>query len=471
MKDKSLNQYFSFYILSIIVFFITMSWPQFLNLFRWCHDTYDFGIYSQSLSLMDWNNIDPQLTIYPYKKFRDHFDPILLLLAPLKFVFNTNHILLFVEYLAIVSSPLPFFYYYKKKASSIYLLVIPLVYLIWSKGTLSAISYPVHPTTWSIFGTSLLGYFLLKENKRAIILTLIFLCLFKEEFPFLFISLAGYYFWKKDYKFSFLLFILGILIISFIFFWLPIISPGDSSNHGKELLLSFFANPLSVLFHFKDFGLFKRFYEVPLPLIFLFLIARKNWRNIHLAPLFAVAPLFAIRLLSGRWAFHYMPPLIPLYLWSLMPVFEKQLFSKKSILVFLVIILALDLSYFKKSFNILFSLNDGPSCSLNKNRLESLKKVEAYLKENKEGHVLVMGNHTTNLSFRKNLYQMKAARTYTTSEPYTYLLYEKKTGSVYPFSRDSFDNLFDKLKSNNLTPIIDDEYVFFGKGIFLYDGR
>lgn len=196
--NKKLNQFH--YILFIpfailILLFPLRTWfSTHLNLI----DTYDFGIYYKAfVEIASFTDFNPYISFRNINIFADHFDPILY---PVSIIFGqiskSQTMLSLIEALFVI---LPGFVYINREKNLNFfkgLFVFGLIY--FSRGVLSALSYGVHPTTWSLLPIFFLINSICDKKDNHIIFWSIILCLFKEVFPFSIFALGLFYIINKE---------------------------------------------------------------------------------------------------------------------------------------------------------------------------------------------------------------------------------------------------------------------------------
>lgn len=280
---------------------------------------WDLGIYHQALSALSrFDDLNPYISMRMVYVFQDHFDIILLLIAPLIKVWNTAVTLIVLDQFFTFLGLLPILLITEKFLienpsihRSFFRFVVLSTYLfndfLWS-----AIYFPSHPTHWAMAFISWICYFIYYHRFGVgfwISVVLLFSC--KEEFPFLFlpitIILAHH---KKYYQASIMTFI-GFVWIAVILLrpiWL-----GPVSEYSSFLSL-FFQSPAE---YFSKF--FQTIFTIEFALPFLILISYfsfpvKRYLNYYI--LLALLP-FLLRsfcLKSTAFEYHYSAIFIPIIL-------------------------------------------------------------------------------------------------------------------------------------------------------------
>ncbi len=171
---------------------------------RFQTDAVDLAIFDQPL----WHYSrfeSPRSTIkynqYPGEHILgDHFHPTLALLSPFYWIWSDVRMLLIAQAIISVLSVWPIYQIAKMKIGSrIFPLALSFSHLTFI-GLQTAIDYDFHETTLSILPFSFAAYFLLKNNYRLYLLSLLFAIFTKEDMP-LFVAMLGLFAVLKLRKF------------------------------------------------------------------------------------------------------------------------------------------------------------------------------------------------------------------------------------------------------------------------------
>jgi hypothetical protein len=289
------------------LFFILGCWG-YLTLNQHRLGIFDYAIYYQSLvELSTFKSFNPYITLRDVFIFADHFDPILIVVAPLVRLLNYHPLAPFLIELSFVFSALWLVIALNPQLSSTHKLAA-VVIILFSKPVLMALQFPVHPSTWTAPLLILISYFISKLNTRGVYTASLGLMLFKEVFALGIVGLSFYYLYRKRTGAFILFFLTGAF---FIFFelYLRKLLVGPTLDYSLELRYLIFNDPLALASQ-----LFSAFFSAPFwfvyaPFCLTFLWALKSQieRNneVLLATLFFITPLLFIHLLAGKLDHHY----------------------------------------------------------------------------------------------------------------------------------------------------------------------
>lgn len=137
-----------------IALFASRAW---LSVLRYCAEHYDFGIYVQAIARFSLREFNPWLSARGVHVFNDHFDPILLVAAVFR-VFAPAHIAgLLTEHLFVLGALVPVLWLWRRgDLGGLEATTLGAV-LLFSVGTIDAVLFPIHPTTWTILPAVLIG--------------------------------------------------------------------------------------------------------------------------------------------------------------------------------------------------------------------------------------------------------------------------------------------------------------------------
>jgi len=251
-------------VLTIVFFLIISSVYAVMSLVKHSHyETFaDLGIFNQGIwqfSRFEW----PIITFHLNKPFLgDHFDPILIVLAPFYWIYSSEKTLLFLQPFIILSAIIPLYLISYRLTKSIlfsfsiliaYSFYLPLQYTIF---------YDFHDIVFVPPLFAWVYYFYLQNRKLLISLFLILLLLTKEEVGF-FVATFGLYlliFQKKWRLFGLSWVFIGIAYSLFVMHILiPAIGGnygyfnyGKSGNTPTDVLVNFLKQPSDFLLLFYD---------------------------------------------------------------------------------------------------------------------------------------------------------------------------------------------------------------------------
>lgn len=427
-------------------------------------NNFDLGIYSRALYLITWDDLNPWLTNRATKIFNDHFDPVLLLVAPWVKLGEPARIAIAIEALIVVAAGLPMLWLYRRGAGSATLAATAILYLLLNRATISAVDFPVHPTTWAMLPATWLGAALLMDRKGHVLaaLTLLFAC--KEEFPFLGAMLALYYLQQRQWRFASVVGVWSALWIAGTLVVRPLLL-GEVQHHASHRFVDL-SDPLTGLAAALGEVDWKRLAQVTLPLAPLagwLLYQRRgpNWA-LWLLP----APLVLIRFLAGAWTSHYLAPLAPLWLLGLVPRGGER-FPRGLVIVTALLLLAVDWGPLRRARETITRPAAIAWAPHDPARRMSIAKGREYLLAHREGKALVQSNLIPRLVRRPELYQIGGSHDPQAHE-FQYVFVERPPhGDPWPITAEDFQRLLTAWRGDARTRvIIDDGQVFLAEGQF-----
>ncbi len=183
-------------------------------------DAVDLGIFDQPI--WHWSRFEPPLSTIKYNQFPganllgDHFHPILILTAPLFWLWDDVRILLILQSLIIAIAAYPIYKIAEKILGNRFLsLGVAFAYLTFI-GIQAAVDYDFHETALAVLPLSLALYALVFRRDRLFWFSFIIGLFFKEDMPLYFAVvgvLAGIRF--RHYRRALL-----VILISVIYYYL-----------------------------------------------------------------------------------------------------------------------------------------------------------------------------------------------------------------------------------------------------------
>jgi uncharacterized membrane protein len=428
--------------------------PVWINTALHKYHNYDLGIFSQAVYHIGISNLNPFIPALNIPLFSDHFDPILVLVSPAARIMEPAYALLTIEHLFILLTPLPFVLAYRKDPYMQPLLIFAVVYILFNRGLLSAVAYPVHPTTWAGFFIVWVGTSVKRKQWGLLFLFSILLMACKEEFPFPVLMVGVYLAWKRHYKIAAGIGLLAVAWLGVALFVRPMLLE-HTNDYASRVLAPLFSSPFSTIWdRICEIDAAKNLFRSILPLIPIIYWSIKNKSPINWCMLLMALPLLAIRFLDASWGFHYLAPVTPLLLMA----FAVDAQSKMS---WKVVLVSIFITFLAGSGPILRSLAAyGGIDDLCGERRNSIEDARRHLLENPEGRALVHGNLTPLLARRGDVFQFGGVQP---AQMYRYYLFEiPPSGDPWPLSHADVERSITEWRSNtNLTILKDNRHVFF----------
>lgn len=359
-----------------------------------CFHAYDFGIYQQGIfNIAAGESLNPYLTVRGFSTFNDHFMPVLFLALPFVWISNFHPVSLIVfEWSWFV---LFLFLIFRDQRKEKYLLY-SLALIIFSKGILTGLEFPIHPGTWSMPVWYLLILSIKKNEEKKILFYAITLCMFREAYPFGTLLLGLFYLYKKRFSLGFGLFGFSSL---YLYFVLSLRSKllGPTADYGGKLLKRLLESPVefiaNVFSNLELLVVFKLFLPCFVLLALVIYLEKKKDFSWRLAALCLTLPIYGIHFLTNQYHFHYGPAFMaPLLSVAFLSPGFKILFEKKNLsYVVLGLFIATASGRYTKFFNnLIFSKNQ--KCTFGSEYKSDTKKMlEIFSKIDNEKVILASG--------------------------------------------------------------------------------
>jgi uncharacterized membrane protein len=420
------------------------------------YHNYDLGIFAQALHGIRLDTLNPFIPALNIELFRDHFDPILILASPLGKILEPAYAVLLVEHLLILLAPLMVVLACHRDRESTPFLCFAISYLLFNRGIMSALGFPVHPTTWAAFFVVAIG--VVTANRHWVLLGLaaILLMACKEEFPFPVLVLGICLAVQKHFKIGFTLIVLGAVWLVVAFGLRPLLLE-DTHRYASRVLSPLMEAPISAIWaRLRSIGDAKRLFQCLLPLLpaAFWLFRQKATPNWPM--LLSVVPLLAIRFLDGAWKFHYLAPVAPFLLLATWKPDLDKLPWRHAALGIAITVLG-SASPIQDHIRVYADIG-----RLFGERRAVIEEARTYLLDNPVGRAVVGGNLTPLLASRGQVFQIGGAQP---EQPYRFLLTEKPpNGDPWPWSHSDIDRIINEWRINPETTVLrDDSHIFFAE--------
>ena len=420
------------------------------------YHNYDLGIFAQALHSIRPGDLNPFLPALDLRLFCDHFDPILVLVAPLGWLLEPAFAALAVEHALVLLAPLPILLLCRKNPEDTPFACLATTYLLFNRGILSALAFPVHPTTWAAFFVVAVGVCAIARRWAWLALAAILLMACKEEFPFAVLMLGLALGGQRRFRIAAVLVGLaaGWLILAFgVRPWLL----GATHGYASRVLSPLLADPVATVWErLRGLGEAKRLFQCLVPLLPAGLWL--GWRRtpLHWPILVAALPLLAIRFLDGAWRFHYLAPVAPLFLLALWRPKATRLPWGCAVLGILITFLSSG-NPLRKGVSAYAAIPE-----LRGARRMAIEQARAHLLDRPEGRALVEGNLVPLLARRADVFQIGGVQP---AQPYRFFLAEKPPcGDPWPLAHSDIERITDEWRTDaRATVLQDDAHVFLAE--------
>ena len=429
------------------------------------YHNYDLGIYGQAIYRLSPSDPNPWLTVRETRIFNDHFDPILWVAAPVAKVIEPVLAGALVELLFVLASPLAVVWLWKQRLLSAELAAVATFYLLHCRGTILAILFPFHPTTWAILPMAMLSAGMMAERRGVVIGSLVALFCCKQEFPLVGLMAALVYGWRRQFRFGLVIGAISGAWLAVAMYLRPILF-GSVTDYVAIRLLApegYWATLVRAWQGVDWRGIAHML--LPLAPLVGWLVLRRERPPLWLWLL--LLPPLTLRFLGRGWGFHYIAPLVPPLVLGLMPLGADKRLPKWVSISVVAIVVAINTPFFFRSAGSLLFERPPSNEPWEANRLASIARANEYLKTHAEGKALVQGNLVPRLVTRPDIYQIGGPHN-PAEHTFRYVFLEKSPrGDVWPITLDDYRHLLAEWRSApDVHVIIDDEHVFLAEGSF-----
>jgi len=456
--------------------------PVWIEAAQYCHSHYDLGIYTQAVSLLDWDNLNPWLTGRQVFIFNDHFDPILIVAAPLKLLLSPYKAVLVAEALIVSSVVLPVLWLWKLQLLQAHGAVLLASTLLLNSSLITAVRFPVHPTTWAVTPMAWMLAAVIAKRPWHVFWAFNVLCACKEEFPFLgiMLGLALWVMGKENRKLGTTIFFVAVSWGLFDFVFRPMLFGAitsystESSTKGQVSLdLTFLLDSPTeyLLTRFTKEGMYSRLLSMlSLTVPLLVWSYRRSGFSKLIFPLFLILlPMLGIRFLGMSWRHQYGAPLMAAILFLLCPLLIRTKIPRWVFLTTCLILVGTNERHLRFGASVLRPGDHGSPriCPNEAGRLESIERAFDILKADSDRKILVEGSFLAYLMPWEKIYSMGGPQS-PDGHVYDYVLSEKGfRGTPFPASYERMNELIGLWRNQEGAEIIiDNDYLFFARGNF-----
>jgi hypothetical protein len=454
--------------LPFVVWAVLVVVPTWLQSAHGCFSHFDLGIYTQALARLSFDDPNPWLSARQIRIFNDHFDPILWLGKPLVPVLSPLWAALVTEALMVLLATVPLLWLHAKgwmdRASTALLCAL----LLLSPMAVDALTFPVHPTTWSMLPFVLLGlaFHFRKNGLLVVSLLLLFAC--KEEFPYVGVMLALALWLRGDRKLAVGVAVLTVAWLAVVVFVRPLMGPVEDYQERLRRGLQAGLGPF-----LRERFSPRQLSRVGTLLLLLLPVGLWAWRE-RLKPdwkwLLVLLPMFGIRFLGMSWRGHYGAPVIAAIVVALVPL----MLARRRMPLWVVGVTSVLLitsnqpNILQMGSTLLSPTTYPPMCPGIPARLAAVERAVDIVAAHPEGRVLMGGNLVTPLAARDEVYAI-GGRQSDLNLVYDWVFFEKPPlGNIQPVPLEYVGMHIARWRTQpGVEILIDDDHVFLARGRFV----
>ena len=434
----------------------------------YCFHNYDLGIYSQALALLSPGNLNPWISGRQLHIFNDHFDPIILLAAPWTRLLPAWQVALLVESVLVALSVVPVWWLWRRGRLSASAAGLLSALVLLGPTTLSALRFPVHPTTWAMLPITWLVAALLERRTvlMLVALNLLFAC--KEEFPFVGLVLGVALLYRREWRPMAWVLALSVAWLALDFAVRPALL-GPTEAYGPGLFAGVASHPWTYLVErlFAK-GAASRIGSILVVIAPLALFAWRTRRQPDWLVVSLLLPMLAIRFLGMAWRFHYGAPVGAVAIMAFVPVLGTARVPRWLVVATTVLLISANVHNLRFTAKMWGLPSNAPPrhCPADPARIAALDVAVNHLVTAPPGPALVEGNLVAHLAARPDVYMVGGLQR-EASTPYRYVLVEKPPhGDPYPMTGKRIEELLPRWRQEAQSTYRDDVHLFFAAGKF-----
>ncbi len=432
---------------------------------RYCAEHFDFGIYTQAIAGFSLHDLNPWLSARGLHIFTDHFDPIVLAALLFRPFFSPSISALLAEQSFVLASLIPVAWLWSKRDIGGLEAFTLSGLLLFSAGTVDAVLFPVHPTTWTLFPAMLLAAAWVRRSGPVLLFALVLLFACKEENVFCGPFIA-YGLWSTGRsRAAWGALALTVLWGTFVFVLRPMLL-GPVVPYFQSTLLALRDEPGAALIASARASELRRLGTLLVPFIPLAVWGARAYRPVAWGLVLATLPLLASRFLTVKWGYEYGPPLVGLWVAGFVPALASVRLPRwVALFTFILLVTSLE-SPLRSAIHRLRSSTPS-ACSKDPERLEAIDRALTYLHQHRSDAVLVTGTFVAPLADRSEVYALGSSQRLSTSR-YRYLFVEKPpSGYHWPLSAVEVSKMIDGYRQRKSTRILfETKYILFAEGDF-----
>jgi len=465
------------FLLPFILFPLLVLLSNLKGIYYNCFHAIDFGIYQQALyELAHSGSLNPYMTIRDLNVFNDHFQPILFLTIPYIWLTGSSPFaLIFWEWAWFVVALIAVIFFKRKDQSSLEETLYLLGFVVFSKGFLSGMEFPIHPGTWVGASFLAVAYFLYKKNFKGVYLALLSTCLFRESFPFAFMGISLFYLMNKEWRHFLIMLGTGVGLYILFYKVRPVFT-GLLFDYSKIFTVPLSTDPIGFIierarvFNYKT--LFKISYPLLIPIYFIFKSEVKTQKEFFSHPfvgiIFMMAPLWGLHFLADKFGYHYGTGLmIPFVGGIVFSSFYKSQQGNKGLLTLcLLLFIVSSSSIYTKMVKQLVS-SQTKSCVMTADKCEKTKSLLEKVESIKSSELIMTTGRVAPRLIKPGRQVFQIGMFSRVPESFDYLLIERHPGdNKWPLSEGQIDKIQQNCQGHIQEILQQDEFYFFAKGSF-----
>jgi len=464
-QTEGAGRLWSVYAVSALLLVVAVLVPVWLKAADARYHNYDLGIFAQALHRFSLSDPNPFLGALNARIFSEHLDPVFIPFAPLARVLRPDFAALLAEHLLVLLAPLPVVLLARRGRIPISVAWIAIPYLLFNRGMVSALDFPVHPTTWAATFAVAFAAALLSGRLPLVLPAAVLLMACKEEYPFAVLMAGGVLLLGRGRRIGVWLVVSACVWMVLAFVLRPWLT-GPTQPYAARILDPLLADPLGLLWkRLADPKPLGRLLELVAPLLPLIVWQVRSRRGWNLPLLAAAVPLLAIRFIDQAWKFHYLAPLGAFAAAALFAGDARQRVPRGVVVLSLVLLAGIAAGPTAK---IAAAYGDrlAPT-EAQRTRREALSDAAARLRADPAGGIRVAGNLFPGLADLPGIFQLGGVQR-SAHGSFRWVLAEKPpAGDPWPLTDAELDAMIGRLRRMKGVRIHrDDEGLLLAEGLF-----
>jgi hypothetical protein len=284
------------------------------------YSSWDLGIYAQAFYGVSQGNWNPWISVRQLFLFADHFDPVILLVGQWARWIEPALLGVAVDLLSTLLGAITAVYFGRKWGIKNGVAIFAL--LLFSRAQLQAVAFPAHASTWAIPVWVYLVLAWANDNRVGAFWSTQVLCLFREEYLFVWPMEACSEFWNRRWKTGFVFLVSGALWMTAVFWVRPRLL-GSVMNYGGDAFLPLLMEPDQALWRaWVNRAFWNETLKIFLPWMPIWMWGYRfvRWSTW----LWIFIPGILIRFLTSKMGFHYGGPVLALAFAISLPILKES---------------------------------------------------------------------------------------------------------------------------------------------------
>lgn len=444
--------------------------PVLLEVYGDCALYYDLGIYVEGMRKLSAATPNPWVASRGIYLFADHFDPIAWIAAPLAKLGPPPYGAVVFEALAMLAAVVPLFVAAGAGRLAQRTACLLALLTLFNAGAITAVHYPVHPTTWATAPMAALVLALDAKRHTLAVVWFALLLACKEEFLFVGLPLA-WLLWRAGGRRQAVWTLALAVAWAAVAFGLRPLVAGPTEPYWRVPFVGLGTHPWAYArerLTTPDLRLRLGLFALPLAPLTAWL-AWRHRRGPNAAYFTLAGPPMALRVLAMRWYHQYHAVTVGAATLAFVPALGRREVPRFLVLVTVATLVAANFRVVGSAYGLVRTgtASQYPYCPLHRGRLDALARARALLHADPEARMLVGQNLLPKLVDLPNA-RLLAEFEHPPVPPYRYVLVEvPPLGKTWPLGDKRVEACIARFRAQPGTEVLVDEAgVFLARGSF-----